>query len=196
MKPTCVCLLGLLAALFAPSAMAQEPTAAFAAPWPLAQNPQLAPTPLFGLGEPSGGTLSPSMALVPLRLSLQSTIFPRASFYPNCASREDGSGNSFQGFPVQRFTMLALTPNLTLHGFSSAGCPVDGALGGGVTYSVPLRPSWWLVMGGGVYGTPSHAGLPGQRRTEIRLDLMKAIDTTTSMSVGVGRRGVSVGARW
>jgi hypothetical protein len=190
-------LIGLAAvfsAILPLGALAQEPTTAFASPWPLAPNPMLTSAPLFGLGGEPSGALSPSIAAVPLRLSLQSTLFPSADAYPNCASREDGSGNSFQGWPVQRYTLLALTPNLVLHGFSSAGCPIDGAIGGGVTYAVPIRPSWWLVIGGGLYGT--HAGLAGQRRSDVRIDLMKAIDSSTSMSVGVGRRGVSVGARW
>ena len=198
MKAPLVCLVVLLSPLAAHAGAAQEPTttaAAFASPWPLAPNPQLAPSPLFGLGEPSGA-LSPSMAAVPLRLSLQSTIFPMAGGFPNCASREDGSGNSFQGWVVQRYTMLSLTPNLTLHGFSAAGCPVDSAIGGGVTYTVPLQPTWWVVMGGGMYGTPSHAGLPGQRRADLRVDFMKTIDSTTSVSIGLGRRGLSLGARW
>jgi hypothetical protein len=47
-----------------------------------------------------------------------------------------------------------------------------------------------------MYGTPSHAGLPGQRRADLRVDFMKTIDSTTSVSIGLGRRGLSLGARW
>jgi hypothetical protein len=94
---------------------------------------------------------------------------------------------------VQRYTFLQLTPNLTLHGFSSAGCPVDSAIGGAVTYSIPINPSIWLVAGAGVYTVPAHYGLPARQQSDVRLDLVKTTNDGRSVSVGVGRRGVSIG---
>jgi hypothetical protein len=190
----------LLSLPFAPGgARAQMQSPAQATPlqpsvWPLAPNPQLAPLSLLS-GEPSNGPgLSPWIASVPLRLSLQSGIFPMAGLFPNCATREDGSGNSFQGAPLQRYALLRLTPNLVLHGFSSAGCPIDGALGGGVTYTVPLRPSLWLVAGAGIYSTPAYgAALPARQQSDVRIDLMKETSGGRSLSVGVGKRGFSFG---
>jgi hypothetical protein len=185
-----------IAALAAPRVLAQEPSVLLQAPWPLASNPQIAPQPLLLLGEPTGsGSLAPWTASLPLRLSLQSTMFPlsMSGMFPNCESLEGPSGNSFQGIPVQRYTMLSLTPNLVLQGFSSAGCPVDGAIGGGITYSIPIRPSIWLVAGAGFYGVPAHDSLPARRRSDFRVDLVKTTSDGRSMSVGVGRRGVSVG---
>src|SRR5580704_2319373 len=119
-----------LVTLVASAAVAQEPTMAFQAPWPVAPNTQLTMTSPLWSGEPTQAGLSPWLASMPLRLSLQSTIFPMAGAFPNCASLEESSGNSFNGFPVQRYTIVPLTPNLTLQGFSSGGCPIDGAIGG------------------------------------------------------------------
>src|SRR5580658_5469049 len=133
MKLACapIALVALAATLAARAALAQEPTtAAFQAPWPLAQNPQITMPSLLWSGEPTQHGLSPWAASTPLRLSLQSTIFPMAGAFPNCASVEDPSGNSVNGMPVQRYTIIPLTSRLTLHGFSSAGCPIDGAIGG------------------------------------------------------------------
>jgi hypothetical protein len=188
----------LLGAFGATTAGAQEPTGPVLQmpAWPLAPNPQLA-TPSLLLGEPSaGGDLSPWLASIPLRLSLQSGIAPIGGSFPNCESREDAAGNSFHGVPLQRYALLQLAPRLVLHGFSSAGCPVDGAIGGGVTYSVPLRPSLWLVAGAGVYGVPPHAPFPARLQSETRVDLLKELDGGRSLSVGIGRRGVSFGGTW
>src|SRR5689334_24727885 len=68
-------------------------------------------------------------AFVPLRLSLTAGLFPMARAFPECESLEEASGNSVNGFAVQRYTFLRLTPRLVLHGFSSAGCPVDSGAG-------------------------------------------------------------------
>jgi hypothetical protein len=184
-----------LAALAASAAaLAQEPTGTFQAPWPLAQNPQITMPSLLWSGEPTqAGTLSPWLASTPLRLSLQSTIFPMAGAFPNCAAVEGPSGNSINGWAVQRYTIIPLTPNLALHGFSSAGCPIDGAIGGGLTYSSPLGKEWWLVAGAGMYGVPRHDSMPARRRSDLRIDMMKALPDGRSLSVGVGRRGVTVG---
>ena len=199
MKPFVLSSILALSAFAAPSVFAQEPSVLLRAPWPVASNPQLPPQPLLSLGEPtSGGALSPWIASTPLRLSLQSTIFPlsMSGAFPNCTSLEEPSGNSFQGIPVQRYTMLELTPNLVLHGFSSAGCPIDGAIGGAITYSIPIKPSIWLVAGAGMYGVPAHDTLPARRRSDFRVNLVKTTSDGRAVSVGIGRRGVSVGGNF
>jgi hypothetical protein len=185
-----------LTALATLPAFAQDPPALYQPSSPLAPNPQLPSQPLLVLGEPTGRpALSPWAASIPLRLSLQSTLFPLAmsGVFPNCAMYEDPSGNSLQGFPVQRYTFLQLTPNLALHGFSTAGCPIDSGMGAAVTYSIPIKPSIWLVAGAGAYTVPAHFGLPARQRSDFRLDLVKTTSDGRSVSVGVGRRGVSVG---
>jgi hypothetical protein len=182
----------MLAALAgASTASAQEPSTLGQAPWPVAGNFQLPTTSL--LGEPTSAGVSPWVASLPLRLSLQGPIFPMAGAFPNCASFEDPSGNSIQGFPLQRYTLLRLTPNLVLHGFSSAGCPIDGAIGGAITYSVPIAPSTWLVAGAGIYGVPAHYPLPARQSRDFRIDVVRATNDGRSFSVGIGRRGVSFG---
>jgi hypothetical protein len=122
-------------------------------------------------------------------LSLTSTIFPVASGYPQCKTREDESGNSINGFPIQRFTFLRLTPHLVLHGFSIAGCPIDGGLGGGLTYTVPLSPSLWLVGSGGYYGVPGRGPVLAPRTArEVRLDLVKQTKAGPTFRIGIERK--------
>lgn len=171
-------------------------------PWlqPSLPDPQLARPALLG-GEPSSaGWPSPWVLSSPLRLSLQNGIFPFAPLFSNCGSVEDSPGYAAGGIAMQRYTFLPLAPRLTLHGFSSGGCAVDGALGGGVTYEMPLRPNLSLVAGAGVYGVPGHAPLPARTQSGARVDLIKQLDAGRSIGVGVGvQRGtpsVSVGGSW
>ena len=134
--------------------------------------------------DPSGaaGTLNPAVASQSLRLTLVSTIFPLGSQFPNCATRMEASGNSIAGFPIQRMESLQLTPQLTLTGFTQGGCPVDAGIGGGVTYTVPLQRSLWLVASAGVYRTPFAFA------TNAGVNLVKQTSKGRSLSVGLQRR--------
>lgn len=148
-------------------------------------------------GEPTGTAgLSPWVASTPLRLSLQGAIRPIAGGFSNCASLEEPSGNTVNGFPVQRFASIRLAPALVLQGFSSAGCPVDGALGGGLTYTISIRPSLSLVVGAGAYGVPAHSPYPARVANDARIDLMKGVDGGGTLSIGIGKRGISFGGAW
>jgi hypothetical protein len=162
---------------------------------PLVSNLQL--TAPWLRGEPTGPAgLSSWILSTPLRLSLQGDIRPIGQFFPNCATREEPSGNTINGFPVQRFVSIRLTGALTLQGFSSAGCPVDGAIGAGLTYTAPLQPSLWLVASAGAYGVPAHAPYPARQSNDVRVDVTKLLDDQRTVTVGVGRRGISVGGAW
>jgi hypothetical protein len=148
------------------------------------------PSPL-SQGEPSSGAgvLDPWTAMQPLRLSLMGSIFPLDRALPNCESREEASGNSVSGMPVQRVQSWRLAPRLSLHGFSSDGCPVDGGLGGGVTYAAPLRPSLWLVAGAGGYGVPAAPGLlPPRAVGDVRIDLVKQQAAGRSIHLGLEQK--------
>jgi hypothetical protein len=188
----------VLAALAAPLAQAQEPTGGPLAPAtkgvvvsPLQQRPLL--------GEPTGGSgdLPPYFASTPLRLSLMGEMYPIAAALGDdgCHSRTDASGNSVNGFPVQRYTMLSLSPRLVLHGFSRAGCPLDAGAGGGATYTLPLRSNLWLVASAGAYALPSQ--VPGRTvlKTDARIDLARGGSAHT-LSIGLSRRGLSFGGLW
>jgi hypothetical protein len=162
---------------------------------PLVSNLQL--TAPWLRGEPTGPTgLSSWVLSTPLRLSLQGDIHPIGGGFPNCVSREEPSGNTINGFAVQRFASIRVTEALTLQGFSSAGCPIDGAIGAGVTYTVPLQSSLWLVASAGVYGVPGHAPYPPRQSNDLRVDLTKQLDDQHTTTVGVGRRGITVGGAW
>jgi hypothetical protein len=176
-------------------ALAQEPTGRPASLVPLA--PLSAP--LFP-GEPVGGAgdLSPYAAFTPLRLSLLSIHPPRADLFfgdGGCGARMEASGNTVNGFAVQRQTFMALTPRLVLHGFSQAGCAFDAGIGGGVTYAVPLAPNLWLVASAGMYAMPAFNSTKPTTAFDARLDVVKRTGANT-MRVGLGTRGVSFGGDW
>jgi hypothetical protein len=185
-------ILGLPAASFAQDPPPPTPASAMVpTPVPL----QLFPP----SGEPTstGGVLPPTLAVLPLRLSLMGGTFPIAGALPGdpCDSREESSGNTVWGFPVQHATYLQLTPQLTLHGFSSQGCPLDASVGGGVSYAITLPSNLWLVVNAGVLSQPS---LPGGARTraDARLDLMMRPTPDRAYAVGIGRRGVTFTGQW
>jgi hypothetical protein len=201
---TGVVLAGLLAtapafAQQAPIATWQSPQSGFVSAQPstspLVSNLQL--TAPWLRGEPTGlAGVSSWVLSTPLRLSLQGDIHPIGGGFANCASHEEPSGNTINGFAVQRFAAIRLTGALTLQGFSSAGCPVDGAIGGGLTYTVPLGSSFWLVGSAGVYVVPGHAPYPPRESSDVRVDVTKPTGDGGTLTVGVGRRGISIGRAW
>ena len=149
--------------------------------------------PLFG--EPTGPVVGPDPALaaLPLRLSMLGMAFPRAGTGPsdpfNCAPREDASGNSQYGFPVEHQVYLAMTSHLVLHGFSRLGCPIDSVLGGGVTYTMPLSHDVSIVPSAGVLAK-SNLGLGRvPAKGTVRVDLMMSTGSGRTLGIGVGKRG-------
>jgi len=162
------------------------------------------PTPLqipALFGEPtSADGLAPGLAVLPLRLSLMDATFPLAGASPSdpfqCAAREDPSGNSQYGFPVQHHVFLALTPRLVLHGFSRLGCPLDAVAGGGLTYSMPVAKNLWLVPSAGFTVQPSSLQGRALTKGDARLDLLMKTSTDRTLSVGVGRRGLKLTGTW
>lgn len=140
-----------------------------------------------GLGEP--GSPSPFASVTPLRLSLNQGLFPIASTLHGCASREDASGNSINGFPIERFSYLRLFPRLTLHGFSSIGCAADAGLGAGLTYAAPLGKKWWFVSGVGLHGLPPlDSARSAIWSAAARVDLVKQLPEGHVLSFGMGTR--------
>jgi hypothetical protein len=146
---------------------------------------------------PAGALLSPWAASTPLRLSLQGGIHPLAGAFANCATREEPAGNSVNGFAIQRFASFSLTPALSLQGFSSAGCPVDGAIGGGIAYTTPLARTLWMTFSAGAYGVPAHPPIPARVQSDARVDVTKDVGKGRTLSVGVGKSGITFGgAAW
>jgi hypothetical protein len=140
-----------------------------------------------GLGGP--GALPPVSAFAPLRLSLSGGLFPLGSTVPGCASREDASGNSINGFPIERYSYLRLIPQLTLHGFSSGGCAVGAGLAFGLTFATPLGKKLWLVSSAGFYALPPpDTSLSAVVSTSARIDLVKQLPAGHVLSLGMGTR--------
>jgi hypothetical protein len=148
-------------------------------------------------GEPTGdpNALDAFSAFTPTRLSLMSTLTPLGpSLGPDCAMEAEAAGNTFHGFPVQRYTFLQLTPRLVLHGFSSTACALDSGIGGGITYTIPVKKDLWLVASAGAYAIPGgSAALPTRKRTDAGLDLVMRPAPNRTLSVGLGKRGVRLG---
>jgi len=188
-------LLAACAVVWATPALADDPAPA---PVWMPTQPALQLRPLFG--EPTGDAqgLAAALAVMPLRLSLMSTTFPIAGALGGnpCASREEPSGNTANGFAVQHQAYLAITPQLVLHGFSTAGCPLDAGVGGGVTYTVPVSKSVFLVASAGAYSLPSVQ--PGRVLTkgEARVDLVFRSTPDRAWGVGLGRRGLKLTGTW
>ena len=132
----------------------------------------------------------PTVAAVfaPLRLSLTGGLFSQANAFSGCDSRTDASGNSVNGFAVQHYSFLRLTPGLVLHGFSMAGCAVDAGMGGGLSYAVPLRKNLWLVPSAGFYALPYASGGSAPVTAAARVDLVKQLAWGRTLSVGLGTR--------
>jgi len=128
-------------------------------------------------------------ALSPLWLTLSGGLFSQASAFHGCESRAEASGNSVNGFAVQRHSFLRLTRQLVWHRFSMAGCAVDSGSGAGLSYAIPLRKQLWLLPSAGVYRLPT----PGDGTSPLvtsaaRLDLVAQLDQGHTLSVGLGAR--------
>ena len=154
-------------------------------------------------GEPTGLStgLAPALAVLPLRLSLMSSVFPLASLAPGdpfgCKTREDASGNSNAGFPAQHQVFLPITSRcLVLHGFSNAGCPLDAGAGGGISYTMPVARNVWLVPSAGVYSQPNGITPTTRTRSDARVDLVFKTYGDRTLGVGVGRRGFKITGTW
>jgi hypothetical protein len=140
-----------------------------------------------GLGEP--GALLPFSTFTPVRLALTQGMFPIDGRIPGCDSREDASGNSLNGFAIERYSYLRLTPRLTLHGFSGGGCPVDAGLGGGLSYASPLGKKLWLVSSVGFYALPPpDVSMSAVVSTSARVDLVKQLPAGHVLNFGLGTR--------
>lgn len=187
----------MIVTFFAPIASADPPAAGD--PSMMAASPIVTvPAPL-PFGEPTGPSSSFYWAQ-PIRLSLGSNYFSHASLFPNCASREEAAGNSIGGMPVQKFTLLRLSPRLVLTGFSSLGCPIDGAIGGAASYGVPLSATSHFVLGSGFYSAPAlPAGLVTRAEAKttvaLRADIVWQTPKGSTRSLGIGTTaGVGGGA--
>jgi hypothetical protein len=184
------------------SARADDPAPVTPAPVTMApasnvpQTLELHLLPTLRLGEPSFRStgLSDGDAFNPLRLSLLSGIFPIGnSIDPDCKNHAEMSGNTQNGFATKRSIFLRLTPQLSLHGFSSIGCTADSGAGGGITYTSLLRPNLWLVGSAGAYTTPKIGFVQPRMTSDVRVDIVMKNSAGRTFSVGLGAGGRNEG---
>ena len=96
--------------------------------------------------------------------------------------------------PTYYATTLRLVPQLTLAGFSRASCAMDGAVGGGLVYTVPLRKNIDLNLSAGAILAP-HAGPNGTSisTTHVRADIVFKRDEGRAWYIGLRKRGIAFG---
>jgi hypothetical protein len=176
------------------AADAQEPSAPGTAAAPVS-----VPLRFLPFGEPTtANSLAPTLAVLPLRLSLLGDAYSVAGAIPGDPCHQGALVAANPGawvFPWQQATYVALTPHLVLHGFSRLGCPLDAGAGTGVTYSIPLPKNLWLVASAGAFGQPGYPG-PTRVRGDARLDLMMRPNADHAYAVGIGRRGITFTGTW
>lgn len=117
----------------------------------------------------------PSILFEPLRLGMMSEVPSQAATEPGCRGHVETT------YALSR----PLTPRLTLVGFSRAGCPIDSAIGGGLTYVVPLRPSVFFVTSAGLLLQPPYGQRPLTIIPQVRADVVFDRGEGRSWSVGI-----------
>jgi hypothetical protein len=157
-------------------AAAALPNRAASAQTPASVASQTTPPPAMPSGDDLGYVppFSGSVLAAPMRLTLEGSVFPKASVFPQCASLEDAVGNSLGGIPLQHYTDWQLTPRLVLSAFTQLGCPIDAGIGAVVTYTVPIRPSVAWVFAAGAYAAPAQLQLYGGMQSARALALRGA----------------------
>ncbi|HEY8075109.1 MAG TPA: hypothetical protein VIF62_13390 [Labilithrix sp.] len=148
--------------------------------------PLVGPPKVSWLGPPGDANGSGyDVSLEPLRLGLMDEA--PLSGDPSC--REP-----YAAAPTYYGTTLRLVPRLTLAGFSRVGCAMDGAVGGGLVYTVPIRKSIDLNLSAGAIFAP-HTGPNGTpiAATHLRADLVFKRDEGRAWYIGLRKRGIAFG---
>jgi hypothetical protein len=180
-----------LAALFAAEGASAQASVVVLAPY----TPPPVATVLKSATAPSDtSALPPDAASLPLRLSLLTGAYPLGPAFGTvgaCGELSVAAAGTI--FPTQPYTQMKLTPRLVLHGFSDLGCPgdpyalLDTGAGGGLTYSLPLRPGMWLVGSAGAYVIPAHDTLPARNIFGGGLDVaVKSPKQGNVLTTGIG----------
>jgi hypothetical protein len=147
------------------------------------------------------GTDATTLALLPLQLSLMSSVFPAMPglLGTDCRAAAEASGNTVAGFSTLHAVMLPLGRRFTLSGFSQLGCGVDSGVGGAATLTFPLGRDLTLIGSAGLFSQPSLPNVAGNVvRPDARVDLMLNSSTKHPVSIGVDlrRQGFSVTGAW
>ena len=135
--------------------------------------------------DPTGG-----LAFEPLRLMLLDPFLPTPlDTTSGCLDQMSESKTGSLSLPTMRSVGMNVSgasswraPRLTLVGFSRAGCTLDGALGGGAAFTVPIRQDILFVLSGGAIF------LPTTRTTNraVRADVVFQRSGGRSFNVGIG----------
>lgn len=145
-------------------------------------------------------------ATVPLRLSLTNEFGPRPSSGAACSDSASAleAAAGMPGFPTLQAAGLRIIgsapsslirmrgPRLTLFGMSRFGCARDAYVGGGITFTVPIRERVSFVLSGGAIYLPNRGpNDTPMMTTEMRAGMMFTGDGGRSYSVGLAVAGRS-----
>lgn len=170
------------------------------------------PTTWIKLGARSGDSASGSIgsqgdalddaAMEPLRLGLYTPFVPPPWNDPGCGESPEQSGSltGMSSLPAQQILGLKVfgpatphastyairAPRLSLFGMSRLGCGLGSAIGGGATFTLPLRQSTFFVLSGGAIYLPHGAAGKPVGGSQARADIVFAGEGGRSLSVGVG----------
>jgi hypothetical protein len=158
--------------------------------------PLVGPPTVSWLGPPPGdATGGPGYDpyLEPLRLGLLEDVPPSGD--PSCRQTPEAMTASAPNVPTYYGTTLRLVPRLTLAGFSRVGCVMDGAVGGGLVYALPVRRNIDLALSAGYLFAP-HAGpngTPVSSGAHVRADLVFKRADGRSFNLGIRNRHLTFG---
>jgi hypothetical protein len=138
-----------------------------------------------------------ALAIEPLRLSLLGGFPMHPLNEPGCRESVESTGSLTGGSTLYSQRMVARNllggnepkwdaPRLTLWGFQRGGCAIDGAVGGGLTFTVPIKRDVFFAIGGGAIYLP-HAGPNGAAAYDVkaRADVVFARPNGRSVNIGI-----------
>jgi hypothetical protein len=139
-----------------------------------------------------------ALAIEPLRLSLLGGFPMHPLGEPGgCRDSVESTGSLTGGSTLYSQRMVARNllggeeprwnaPRLTLWGFQRGGCAIDGAVGGGLTFTVPIKRDVFFAIGAGAIYLPQ-GGPNGTAAYDVkgRADVVFARPGGRSFNIGV-----------
>jgi hypothetical protein len=128
-------------------------------------------------GDP-GSTHRLQYTTEPLRLALTREPFQFMGRMPGCERSEEP--------PVDRWLTKDLSPHLHFLGIIRSGCGMETGGGGGLAYSIEVKPNFFVVASIGAWLTPRIEGVRDHRLDPVaRLDFIWAMKDGRSFNLGL-----------
>jgi hypothetical protein len=122
----------------------------------------------------------------PLRLALTRDRFQFMGRMPGCERMEEA--------PQDRWLTRELAPHLHFLGVIRSGCGTETGGGGGLAYTIEVKPQLFVVASIGAWLTPEIHGIRDRDVTYVgRLDLIWARKDGTSFNLGLYASSTTLG---